>query len=69
MEYRVIHRTAATDELVHVFESAYDAVDFVAGLWYRREPRASRLYIVDSEGSTLLEPFDLAGVARAGEAA
>ena len=69
MEYRVIMRLDEGVEYVKTFESAYDAVDFVLALWHRGEARAQNLRIVDSEGSTLLESPDLAGITFAGEAA
>lgn len=69
MEYRVIERAASGDEHVETFESAYDAVDFVASLWHRGEAVSARLYIVDTEGSVLLEPFDFYGISRAVSAA
>lgn len=65
MEYRVVEISVVRGELqteqLEVFESAYQAVDYMASSWYRAEERSARLYLIDSEGSVLLTPFDVPG--------
>lgn len=68
MEYRVVeidtHLPAEEAREVEIarFDSAYNAADYISAFWYRGEPRANRLHVVDSEGSILLSPYDLASI-------
>ena len=64
MGYRVID--CETQEDLRVFDSAYAAVDFMTSAWYRGDPQARRLELVDFQGQVLLGPDDLIG-ACAGE--
>jgi hypothetical protein len=65
MDYRVIEFEQSTQTVIKVFDSAYDAVDFIVAHSYRGDQRTRRMYIVDSEGTRIFCPTDLAQIAHA----
>ena len=64
MEYRVIeidNRVSDRARRLEIarFDSAYRAADYVSESWYRGDSRADRLYVIDTEDTILLTPYDL----------
>ena len=56
--YRVIERNDGQDREHKRFESAYEAAAYITSAWIREDAAAGRLYVVDEDGTNLVEPFD-----------
>ena len=62
MDYRVMSIQPGKAMEVARFDSAYDAVDYITGAWYRSDRGATELYLVESQDTILLRPDDLIGI-------
>ena len=69
MEYRVIEFFDKAMEELAVFESAYDAVDYIVARAHQGEAKAFRMYVVDDEDTRIFGPTDLDQISRGASAA